>query len=77
MSCDPELVTGYVDGELSPRVRGEVENHASFCSACSAQARFETTLRARLRALQPDRWEPTGGWRQPARTEQAITAPIN
>jgi anti-sigma factor RsiW len=51
VSCDPERVTGYVDGELGLRERAEVEAHLAGCPTCSAQVREERALRERLRAL--------------------------
>lgn len=53
MGCDPERVTGYVDGELTGAVAEETLRHLSICPACTAQARFEIDLGAILRSL-PD-----------------------
>jgi anti-sigma factor RsiW len=53
MGCDPERVTGYVDGELSEAVAGETRRHLSICRSCTAQARFELDLGDVLRVL-PD-----------------------
>jgi len=55
VSCDPERVTGYVDGELAPDERAQLETHLPTCAACSAQVAEERSLRARLRSLpQPE-----------------------
>lgn len=51
MTCEPEYVTAFVDGELEPDVRGRIETHLAGCSTCSEQAAFERALRRRLQAL--------------------------
>lgn len=51
MSCDPERVTGFVDGELLPEQAAELSAHLETCAACRAQADAERALRARLRTL--------------------------
>jgi anti-sigma factor RsiW len=51
VSCQPEYVTAYVDGELEPEVRGRIEAHLAGCGACGEQAAAERELRLRLRAL--------------------------
>lgn len=51
MRCDPETVTGFVDGELEPAAADAVAAHLSTCATCRAQAEAERALRARLRAL--------------------------
>ena len=53
MSCDPEQVTGYVDGALDEAERAAVEAHLSDCAACREQVESERGLRARLGALAP------------------------
>lgn len=53
MSCDPERVTGYVDGALDATAAAEMESHLASCPACREQAEFERGLRRRLRALAP------------------------
>jgi hypothetical protein len=52
VSCDPERVTGFVDGELDPREAAAVAAHLETCAACRAQAEAERALRARLRQLE-------------------------
>jgi hypothetical protein len=52
LSCDPERVTGFVDGELAPEAAAEVAAHIESCPACRAQAEAERELRARLVGLQ-------------------------
>lgn len=51
MSCDPLLVTGFVDGELPAEQAVELAAHLETCRVCRAQAEAERELRARLRRL--------------------------
>lgn len=51
MSCDPERVTGFVDGELDPAGAAAVAAHIESCASCREQAESERDLRARLRGL--------------------------
>ena len=51
MSCDPERITGYVDGALDPEARAAVEEHLATCPACRDQVEFERGVRERLRGL--------------------------
>ena len=51
MSCEPEKVTGFVDGELDAEGMAKVAGHLEACAACRDQAMAERELRARLRAL--------------------------
>jgi anti-sigma factor RsiW len=51
VSCDPERVTAFVDGELAAELAAEIEAHLSSCASCRAQAEAERELRARLRQL--------------------------
>ena len=51
MSCDPERVTGFVDGELDAETTAAVAAHLETCAACRAQAEAERGLSARLRSL--------------------------
>lgn len=51
MTCEPEKVTGHVDGALPPADAAAVESHLAACPACAAQARDERALRVQLRAL--------------------------
>lgn len=53
MSCDPERVTGLVDGALEGEEQARAEAHLATCERCRAQAADEKALRARLRALPP------------------------
>jgi anti-sigma factor RsiW len=53
VSCDPEQITGYVDGALDEAARAAVEAHLADCAACREQVEAERALRARLRALAP------------------------
>jgi hypothetical protein len=51
VSCDPERVTGFVDGELDPQEAAAVAAHLEGCPDCRAQAAAEGELRARLARL--------------------------
>jgi anti-sigma factor RsiW len=51
LSCDPERVTGFVDGELDAEGVAAVAAHLEGCAACRAQAEEERGLRTRLRGL--------------------------
>ncbi len=51
MSCDPERVTAFVDGELDASSPAAVAAHVEACPACRAQAEAERDLRARLGRL--------------------------
>lgn len=48
MTCDPERVTGFVDGELPEGLAAEAAAHLETCPTCRAQAEGERGLRARL-----------------------------
>jgi Putative zinc-finger len=48
LSCDPERVTGFVDGELDATEAATVSAHLETCAMCRAQAEAERELRARL-----------------------------
>ena len=48
MSCDPERVSGFVDGELDAETTAAVAAHLETCPDCRAQAAAERELRARL-----------------------------
>jgi anti-sigma factor RsiW len=49
--CDPERVTGFVDGELDAEATAVVAAHLESCAACRTQAEAERSLCARLRSL--------------------------
>jgi len=51
LTCDPERVTGFVDGELGAEAAVAVAAHLETCASCRAQAAAEKELRARLRGL--------------------------
>ncbi len=51
MTCNPELITGYVDDGLEPAQRTEVEAHLVTCAICLEQVAAERALHARLMAL--------------------------
>jgi anti-sigma factor RsiW len=58
VSCEPELVTGYVDGVLGPEDRARLEEHLAACASCRDQAEFERQVGPRLRALPPPEPRP-------------------
>jgi hypothetical protein len=49
--CQPEKVTGYVDGALEPPERSEMEAHLADCAVCRRQADDERALRTALLGL--------------------------
>ena len=51
MTCKPEAVTAYVDGEVDQWLAAEVERHLSVCPICAGQAAFEWELRERLQLV--------------------------
>src|SRR5687768_14806432 len=51
MSCQPENVTGFVDGALDEALSAEVESHLAACEPCRKQADGERALRSRLLGL--------------------------
>jgi len=51
VSCDPERVTGFVDGELDAESAAAIAAHLEGCPTCRAQAETERALRTRLRSL--------------------------
>lgn len=82
MSCEPEQVTAYVDGELGPLERARIEAHLAECAACTRQASEERALRERLRALAAPEL-PHGlaervraGARRPRRVAVAVWLPL-
>ena len=59
MSCNPERVTAFVDGELRAGLSAEVKGHLRICPVCGPQAAFEAALRERLLALPPPEPPPS------------------
>jgi anti-sigma factor RsiW len=51
MSCQPENVTGFVDGALDTALAAEIEAHLAACEHCRTQADGERALRSRLLGL--------------------------
>jgi hypothetical protein len=51
LSCQPEHVTGYVDGALAEPERLAMETHLGACEPCRNQAETERALRSRLLGL--------------------------
>jgi len=72
MGCDPERVTGYVDGELSQAAARETRLHLWSCRACTAQAKFEIALGGILRSL-PDPPTPPWSMHEVSVTRSALT----
>ena len=58
MSCQPELVTGYVDGALEEAERLSLESHLARCPACREQLELERSLHRKLRELPAPEPEP-------------------
>jgi anti-sigma factor RsiW len=65
VSCQPETITGYVDGALDEATRADVEAHLATCEACRSQVAAENELRGQLRALPSI--EPRPGFEQKLR----------
>jgi anti-sigma factor RsiW len=78
VTCDPERVTGFVDGELPASLAAGVAAHLETCAACRAQAEAERELRSRLKLLPspelPDRLEARvrQAGRQPPLVKRAV-----
>jgi hypothetical protein len=51
MKCDPRLVSSYRDGELSPELRREVDEHLSGCDDCAALFRGHIRLAQAIRSM--------------------------
>jgi hypothetical protein len=51
VSCDPERVTGWVDGALPRDEMDAIAAHVAACPECAQQAAEERALRARLASL--------------------------
>lgn len=66
MSCQPELVTGFVDGVLGAEESARIAAHLETCADCRSQAEAERSLRARLRSLEA--LEPRPGLEAEVRT---------
>jgi len=73
VSCDPERITGYVDGALDDAERAAVESHLASCDACRAQVEDERAIRARLKALPPV--EPSRSLERQVRHQLRASAP--
>lgn len=63
IACDAalELVSAYVDGELTPDMRSRLEAHTALCGACEAQLR--QTLAIAQSAAEIETVEPPAGLR--------------
>ena len=73
MSCDGELITGYVDGALDDTARADVETHLAGCTECRDQLAAESALRSALRALPPP--EPRAGLQEDVRQHVRASTP--
>lgn len=51
MTHRSELISAYLDGELSPRERSELFDHLSECGKCSAELADVQRVRAAVRSL--------------------------
>jgi len=60
VSCQPEKVTGLVDGALEPEEAAAIEAHLAGCEVCREQAAAERRLAAELRGLPAP--EPPAGF---------------
>lgn len=52
--CEPESVTGWVDGALRAEEAGRVARHVETCERCREQADEERALRARVKLELPE-----------------------
>ena len=80
MECqrDPENIAAYVDGELGPAERAELETHLASCGSCRELAAAEQRLGELFAALEPI--EPPGEfearfWARIARERDAARKP--
>jgi anti-sigma-K factor RskA len=80
MECqrDPEYIAAYVDGELGPAERADVETHLAACAPCRELAAAEQRLGELFAALEPV--EPPGDfearfWARIAREREAARKP--
>lgn len=51
MTHPSELISAYLDGELTPRERRELAQHVSTCGRCAADLQSFQRVRAAVRAL--------------------------
>jgi hypothetical protein len=49
--CQPRLLTPYIDGELTPDARGEMEEHLQSCPSCGAMLDEVTQAYLHVRAM--------------------------
>jgi len=73
VSCDPERLTGYVDGELPPDEAARVTEHLRACASCREQVEAERSLRERLRGLPAA--EPRAGFERELRARLRAARP--
>jgi anti-sigma factor RsiW len=74
MTCQPERVTGFVDGVLDDAARAEMEAHLAECDTCRSQAAAEIEIKDRLGAL--PRIELPVGLESTVRRRQAPRRPL-
>ncbi len=72
MTCNPELVTAYVDEALEPAERVALESHFATCADCAAQRDAERALKRRLR--EEPHPQPPAGFEADVRSRLAILA---
>ncbi len=53
MNCSRELITGFVDEELDPDMKAEVEEHLAGCRGCSEEYSQILERQATIRSLAP------------------------
>jgi anti-sigma factor (TIGR02949 family) len=53
MNCEEalRLLAAYLDGELEPGDRSDIERHLEACRSCYSRAEFERRLQAQLAGL--------------------------
>jgi mycothiol system anti-sigma-R factor len=51
MRCEEVIARlfAYLDGEIGPETRAEIDRHLQSCRGCYSRAEFEKTLQAKLR----------------------------
>ena len=63
LGCTEQLISEYVDGDLSPALARNVEQHLWVCQRCRAIFLDFRTLVAVTRALAAQRFRRQGTWR--------------
>lgn len=60
LTCEQaiRLLAAYLDLELDPSSRGDVERHLSICRSCYSRHEFEKRLKAQLAQLDEEQVSP-------------------